>query len=252
MPKAGSTHITKLLLKTVPGEAHQKHSLMAEYNTDKYIIGSIRNPWDWYVSLWSFGCKSKGGIWNYVMDADKIRLKTKMHPFYFIKRLLYPSSIQTWKEKYANTNDPKLFRDWLKLIYHPQRKHDLQEGYANHPVSKFCGLMTYRYCRLYLKNFCDPKIKKSLKNMNSLEKYSTNNHFPNKIIKIEDLNEDLISALLAAGFTLDQPSLKYIHNKEKTNTSIHQEKQFYYDQETIDLVHEKETYLINKYNYTYT
>ena len=34
----------------------------------KLKIGNIRNPWDWYVSLWAFGCQKKGGLYNLVTN----------------------------------------------------------------------------------------------------------------------------------------------------------------------------------------
>jgi len=263
MQKTGCSHIAKLILQTVGGKQEGKHYNLYDYNTGKYIIGSVRNPWDWYISLWAFGCSGKGAFRRYVANTSGIQLKHLRHPFYlmrqfidfspiyFMRQFMNSLPIRLWEKTYADVYEPELFRDWLKLVYDPQRKYDLKEGYAAHPVSGFCGFMTYRYCRLYLKNFYDLKVKKLLHNMSNLKKYDANNHLPDKMIRTESLEDDLISALSETGFMLNESQVKYIYDAERVNTSMHRERQFYYDEETRGLVLQKEKYLIDKYNYTF-
>jgi hypothetical protein len=51
LQKTGGSHICRLLEQYANGRPEGKHNrLTAEYSTH-YVIGSIRNPWDWYVSL---------------------------------------------------------------------------------------------------------------------------------------------------------------------------------------------------------
>ena len=62
--KTGCSHIGRLLQETVGGRRLGKHNRPSAMPTDRMIIGSVRNPWDWYVSLWAFGCKgSRCGPW---------------------------------------------------------------------------------------------------------------------------------------------------------------------------------------------
>jgi hypothetical protein len=78
MQKTGCSHIAKLILQTVGGERIGTHNKLTDYNTGKYIIGSIRNPWDWYVSLWAYGCRGKGRVRRFF--EDRIRPARHMAP----------------------------------------------------------------------------------------------------------------------------------------------------------------------------
>lgn len=60
MQKTGCTRIAEILLDVVGGEQlNPKHTTVVK--PDRPVIGSIRSPWAWYVSLWSFGCQGEGG-----------------------------------------------------------------------------------------------------------------------------------------------------------------------------------------------
>ena len=78
MYKTGSQHIVKLLEKSVPeGKRIGNHNRPNDevYKSNIYFLGSIRNPWDWYVSLWNFGCEKRGSLYNR-LTSKKIYLVT--------------------------------------------------------------------------------------------------------------------------------------------------------------------------------
>ena len=64
LQKTGCTHVAMLLDKLIGGEQVGKHNrLPARLESEgRLIVGSVRNPWDWYVSLWAFGCEQCGGL----------------------------------------------------------------------------------------------------------------------------------------------------------------------------------------------
>ena len=75
MNKTACTHIASLLSKHIGGKQIGKHNWLEHYDTEKFICGSIRNPWEWYISLWAFGCKGEGtfkGRVN-VIDTEKFK-----------------------------------------------------------------------------------------------------------------------------------------------------------------------------------
>jgi len=62
LQKTECTHITRVPLEYVGGGEIKKHSQLIINPEDRTIFGSIRNPWDWYMSLWSYGCMEKGAV----------------------------------------------------------------------------------------------------------------------------------------------------------------------------------------------
>ena len=62
LQKTGGSHILRLLSQWVKGEIVGKHNRLNWENAGKFVVGSIRNPWDWYVSLWAYGVGGQGAI----------------------------------------------------------------------------------------------------------------------------------------------------------------------------------------------
>lgn len=178
MHKTACTHVASLLSKHIGGKQIGKHNWLEDFQTDKFICGSIRNPWDWYISLWAFGCKGEGNLHRRVAAPDFLKfpeiLKSKLMStygpylsknfqlrdmlFHFTNEMNKPTNL--WRESYKDNQSPECFRMWLKLIYDPARMRDFDEGYSESSVSKFAGLMTYRYCNFFLKDFLKQKISR--------------------------------------------------------------------------------------------
>ena len=57
--KCGGTTIAFMLMKYFDGSCHGGIHNSENYNHQP-IIGCIRNPLSWYVSLWSYGIEGKG------------------------------------------------------------------------------------------------------------------------------------------------------------------------------------------------
>ena len=62
LPKCGGNSIIKTIEKYYNGKRGIVHSRLTEKPNNKKIIGSIRNPLSWYVSLWAFGCGGEGFV----------------------------------------------------------------------------------------------------------------------------------------------------------------------------------------------
>ena len=123
MHKTGCTHIRNLLVEFDHGVLDGKHNRANAKDTfDQPIIAtSIRNPWDWYVSLWAFGCMGKGelahalknGSSQITTDVAKILGKK------VLGRRSAPITIggETWKSLYDDVNNIGNFQLWLKLLW---------------------------------------------------------------------------------------------------------------------------------------
>lgn len=66
LPKTACSHIRDLLKLLVGGDIVGKHNRLPGHlmQQNKMIVGSIRNPWDWYVSMWAYGCDRKGLLYK--------------------------------------------------------------------------------------------------------------------------------------------------------------------------------------------
>jgi len=267
MQKTACTHIASLLSKYVDGRQLEKHSFLQDYETKKFVCGSIRNPWDWYVSLWAFGCNNTGYVHARVVVRDflkipemlKFKLQSKYGPYisdnfelgdiwsHFKNETNKPLNL--WRESYKDNQNPECFRKWLKLIYNPSRKKDFNEGYSESSISGFAGLMTYRYCGFFLKDFFQTKNFKNIKNFEELKNFDKNNNILDFVIRVESLENDFIQMLEKSGYNIDEKTKDQIRGAGKTNVSKHRKTSHYYDEETTRLVAEKERFIIEKYNY---
>ena len=263
--KTGCTHIRNMLEETIGGYRSGKHNRIDFPIDKKKVIGSIRNPWDWYVSLWAYGCSGKGSIRGVTTSEHSMfrqylgqmvgEVKTgRLFPSKSIANIIANSQkpIRKWKDSYSDSADPEKFRQWLRMVYDPSRRYDLGEGYAQSTIWKQTGLLTYRYLWLYSRNIEFLKSNKLIQNYNEISEIDTKENLLYCTIKTESLEYDLLKCLDLCGYTLtsDQKEKILLGSQEKLNISIHKKPIFYYDEETIELVRKKERLIISKYNYS--
>ena len=273
MEKTGSTHINHLLSLCFPVELIGKHtsieSYIDGYKTDKCIIGSVRNPWDWYVSLWAQGCtgsgrkRLKGGLYKgltsrklisksfFIDDTGDFSLTLRTFGDMW-NEMTKP--INVWSETYKSYECPKLFRKWLKLILE-KRQRDLVRVwplYVKMPLPQTFGLMTYKYCSYFVKDFPTQTVVTAINNIDDLKEFDEQNNILDATIKIESLEDDLVRAIQKAGYDVDDKILNIIEEGKfkRINKSKRYNTGFYYNDETIALVESKEKFLIDKYSYT--
>ncbi len=246
MQKTACSHIASLLEKTVGGRKIGMHIPLPRrlWSTDKYVVGSIRNPWDWYVSQWSYGCAGRGALFKRLTGRKFFRFFEK--PVAELKK-----PVTLWRQTYRDYKDPEGFRQWLKLMFDPDRRRDLGEGYAQSPLAGYAGLMTYRYMKIFTKNL--PRAeRRGLPDPEALKKFDAENNALNFTIRVESIEDELIEALQKAGYTLDADQLRLIRAgaANRTNPSRHLPAASYYDAASLELVDEKEGLLIEKYGYS--
>jgi hypothetical protein len=108
LQKTASTHIGKFLQSMIPGRLIGGHRRLQERRlaVRRYIIGSIRNPWDWYVSLWAYGCQGKGGLYKWLTSRDlrgnNLRGKPLRAPGVIFNELKKP--VAEWQRIYTDSN----------------------------------------------------------------------------------------------------------------------------------------------------
>ena len=252
--KTGCTHIENLLRQTVGGEVMGKHErLPAGSPVDgRKLLGSVRNPWDWYVSLWAYGCGGQGGLHGQLTGPRRWRGHGfRHHPALALRRLLAEAgrSASSWRRLYADVTNPALFREWVRRLHDPRYCHAVGEGYAESPIHRYGGFFTYRYALLYAR---DPAVLYSAEVASpaGLKGVIDQGTLLDAVIRTERLEDDLLDALRLCGVFLSEDSVALIRAGNRTNASQRSRNlSFYYDQETRELVGERDGILIAKYGY---
>lgn len=261
--KTGGTHIGKWLDRFVNGEQVGKHNRIPPELWERFVIGSIRNPWDWYVSLWAYGCGGQGSVYQQTTRRiDFGYLSRQLHsemgirrtsPVFYARQLWHDffKPVGKWKATYQDYNDVNAFRDWLHLLLNHERRFDFGEGYGFSPIANQYGLLTYRFMKLFSRLneelYCNPALAEFESLHEIWEKYS----LVDFVIRMESLEDDFIMALTKAGVSLsaEDKSAVMAAKHKKTNTSKRRLSNYYFDRNSIDLVAKSEEFIIEMFAY---
>jgi len=254
LQKTGGTHVTKMLSRYLPveqGKQPMHGSLPVGYvKNSKYVVGSIRNPWDWYVSLWAYGCAKRGSFTKKLITRKSGRYIRRLgsDPMGALQGIWSERGkpVRQWAALYQDSKDPGLFREWLCLLLSRERKYDIGPEYACSMLSTYAGAMTYRYIGIYTGR---RGAVESIRSVEGLAAYDREFNVLDDVIMTESLHDDLIRVIGAAGYALDQGQIEDIRNAGRTKASSRHSVGKYYDNRTLDLVMEKERFLIEKYDY---
>lgn len=254
LQKTGGTYTRRILseLPTVNSRSHGHHNtytdlpltLMKTFDS-KIKVGNIRNPWDWYVSLWAFGCMGRGNLYNKVTQKHNRKMTVDKKETTATSRF---KNVHLWESVYADANSPELFRAWLKLMIDRPKVH-IGERYKISPISDSAGFLTYRYLKMY--NYNTEGQIAGLRNFQKIQQFDIENNFIDIIIRIEHIIKDLLDNAPKLGVSTQVLQKILEKYSDKTNTSIRQPYPFYYDDETKNLVAKKERLIIKKYGYEY-
>lgn len=262
--KTGGSHIKAILNNLFDGEQiGDKHAsaTLTQLNGNNYFVSSIRNPWDWYLSLWTYGVQGNGVLMRKTTLEKQRHLSNtfksipknpKKYVSRFVRDAYYRTSknIPSWRYLYRSCDDVQLFRDWLKRIHNPANSRFLGEGYGRTVLPDFYGFMTYRYLRLTNLNFKKYKRNKALCNYSNLIQFDLVNCYIDYFIRQESLEEDLCY-ILEKFIPVTETERDVIFDLRKTNASKREyDLTEYYDDESIDLVMNRDSLIIKKFNYS--
>jgi hypothetical protein len=133
--RTGSTHVFRLFDEVVnhkPVKAFRHASLTRgrPFGTTggKTVFTTVRNPWDWYVSLWAYGSDGKSAIRRYLSSHVAGRDMAALY----------------------DGGDPRAsFSLWLNMMHDPgQLNRMMKEHLPESGLAPFVGLYTYRFLRV--------------------------------------------------------------------------------------------------------
>lgn len=255
MQKTGSSHVTKVLRKFTRGSQSVKHEQMTDYERykDRLIVSSVRNPWDWYVSLWAFGCRGGGGVHRYLTKLPMSEIHNAWRSG--SASALSKASLRLvtragrrpdWQSLYSDPNNGENFRAWLKLLLGEEGKAMSKEDYSASPVKHVVGFMTFRFLALSTEYSRWNAIGRKARTFEEIAAFADASQIASRVMRMESLNSDLCEVLRSIGVSVTLDQLDAI---AKTNTSVHRKYTDYYDDETYRLVAERDRFIIDRYGY---
>jgi hypothetical protein len=245
LPKTGCSHVRRLLLglPSCTGRLFGKHNRIYRLPPEeldrldaKIVFGNVRNPWDWYVSLWAFGRRRKGMVYANLTGDHR---RPDPEP---------PAAAAQWRAVYQ-TDEPELFRRWLHMLLDSHRA-DVRLGFHRHELSKSVGLLTHRYVKLYTATARSGST--GVRDRQELERFDERHGLLDFFIRTEHLEDDLIGVLSRVPITDEERDLIERSRSVRSNRSARRrDYREYYDDTAAELVAGQDDYLIAKHGYRF-
>ncbi|RKZ10511.1 hypothetical protein DRQ25_02705 [Candidatus Fermentibacteria bacterium] len=254
LQKTGSSHVLRALKMVCPGRQGEMHGRLPEsiLHSDRVIAASVRNPWDWYVSVWAYGCDGKGVLFDRLTEPRKLLGHGYRSSILTgVSNLLYElcRSRRIWRETYSDSSSPALFRRWLQALLDPEKSRVLGEAYCNSSLSRFSGFYTYRYCHLF-HSTVEHLYDGTIHNQETLREAEARFNIIQHMLRMEKLTDGILELLKKAGIAIDRETTKKIMEMNRTNPSSRlRDTSIYYDHQTTELVREREALIVEKYGY---
>ena len=272
LQKTGSTRITDLIQATVGAEERHKHDRIRRDDladpeiAARRILGSIRSPWSYYVSLWAYGSRRAGGIYERTTATPRMDQARSLRGTLHKKTIPLEDRdrasrrrVKKWKTAYGDPEDREAFRRWIRFLNDPDYLVDVGEGYGKSAVSRHSGLLTYRYLVLFTLGVVpgEPHVgghNPELETLDKVRAYADENLLCQDMIRMEHLADELEASLLAAGYDLTAEQRETIHGQAEgrsENRTEHHPAAWYYDDATRDLVAERDQFVIERHGYEF-
>ena len=244
LPKTGCTHVRKLLRKmpSCKGKKFGKHNTIYRLSPEdraglssKIKFGNVRNPWDWYVSLWAFGCMGRGLVYN---TLTGVRKQPQLGGELFAK----------WQDVYR-ADDVHCFRRWLRMLLVTNRA-DVRHGFDRSGFSDRIGFMSHRYLKLYVARPHSGPV--GMDTLEQIEEYDRSFGLLDSFVRLEFLEEDLLSVLSRIPITQREQEMILSRRTSRSNASSRRrDYRHYYDDSCAELVARKDEFLIRKHRYAF-
>jgi hypothetical protein len=261
LTKTGSTFITDQLQATIGGRQNGMHQRLGPDDAPAYVIGSVRNPWSWYVSLWAYGCGRKGGAYMSATGRRMIRPKVPgLQNIFPLGALSLPTPahwldprVKFWEWAYADSRDPERFRAWLKRLLDPESEERVVRPFRESGFARIGGLLSFRYMRLYCRDAKPFQTAGGVAPSFDMAAYVLSESVLDGVVRMEHIPADLEIVLRNAGYSIkpEWTALFRSGQSGNRNRSSHADTVSYYDDETRGLVGRKEKFLIDEYGYKF-
>jgi hypothetical protein len=202
----------------------------------KLVFATVRNPWDWYVSLWAWGVGGQSAVRRW-LHASMPRKE--------VRRLYRPA-------------EPSAFRRWLLAMHDPAfADRHMQERYPQSGLSPFMGFYTYRfqrvtttYPRVFLRRW-------RIGGPEAVGPFHARRKAYAAVLRSETLTADLRRFVAAnrdrCRFRPEAEALIDASDRERVHSSGRplQGYRDYYDEETRELVASRDRFFLDEFGYRF-
>jgi hypothetical protein len=241
--RTGSSHVIELLRNICPGKPIRRlrHASLTRgrpWGTagGKAVFATVRNPWDWYVSLWAIAADGKTPIGKHMFAQLREEERSRL---------------------YDKSTPKKSFNRWLCMMHDPDllnrtltREHLPQSGLA-----AVTGIYTYRflrvttrYPRLFLRRPFINSAEGALRYHQVMKAYDT-------ILHNETLTEDLIAFVQRhpRSFKPDAETIIRAADARPKNASRRALSSYrdYYSEANAALVAARDRFFIDAFGYSF-
>ena len=257
LQKTAGTHIAALLSTHLGGRMKGKHGPLDFDPGDRLVVGSVRNPWDWYVSLWSYGCGARGGVQG-LLKGTRLRTATRIIGAARHNPTLWGGALRDlaahagrdvgfWRDVYADPHDPERFRRWLTAVLSPEGRRLLGADYASRPLAGFAGFYTYRFLSVFTPMAIWRAQADTISDSSGIAPYFERYGAVQALIRNERLEEDVAAILARIG----RPEITAeLLRGDRINASRRGKAEIYYDSHTCALVAQSDPFIVQLLDYT--
>jgi hypothetical protein len=255
LQKTACTHIEKILKSYLPGETIGKHGPLTFDAGGRRVIGSIRNPFEWYVSLWSYGCLGRGQVHSTLtlgampqtlrVLRQRARAPSRWKEIPSVLTRILRHDALEFQSLYADHDDVELFRAWLRRVLQGPEAPYIENDYPMQLVDKHLGLYSYRFLRLFTDFKAWTNLRPKLNNATDVRQYYEDHAICSTFIRNERLEKDLATLLCDIGMKTTAEELL----REKVKASQHRPYSEYYDNELVELVRNKDALICDVFRY---
>ena len=220
--KTGSSFIARFLRKELlaPVDHWAKHQppRRSSKRPGEVWLMSVRNPLDYYVSLWSFGREKRK--WLYTAFDESVR------------------------DSLYGEGDHATFQRWIRHLFDAEglvAKPENANGYSLPEQIRYAnrcgvGLFTLRWLVLATSSPRVPRPEKEVTRSTDVGRFFERRNRVDVFVRLEHLNDDLREFALRPGVELREGALERLAAAAPANPSSHDKAAAYFDDSTRDLV----------------
>ncbi|ROT99097.1 hypothetical protein [Histidinibacterium lentulum] len=258
LQKSAGTYVIDRLAQVLPGAVTGGHAPLRAGPRGRVVAAAIRDPWDWYVSLWSYGCMGEGEVrgrltaphGRILRQTVRATLARRLGPRAAWARLRteHERNPAFWCDLYASADDPERFRRWLRAVMTLPGCRHLPDRYPLLPLRGQVGFMTFRVLGLFTDwsawHAGAHRIHGPADALDFYRRHCIVNH----VLRTERAEADLEALLGSLGIAA--PAVEQAQAPARSNRSKRCRHADYYDADTIALVAEKDRMVVELFGYT--